>query len=111
MQGFAFLLISCYYSFMRHMYRLPKHIFILLMIIALVGGVFFVQQTVFAQALGGKLLYIYAPPFQNMTHAIIGVRPSPGVICPICMMAAGAGRWFLGFAAGGVVIRGALGGL
>ncbi|MDO8581514.1 MAG: hypothetical protein Q7S16_01445 [bacterium] len=93
---------------------MKKILLIILFSAVLVGGSFFAHQTVFAQAIGGKIMSFNVPcPGTNCgLHTIIGIRPSfpPGVICPMCMAIAGIGRWFLGFSVGGVVISGGLGG-
>lgn len=104
---------------------MKKILLIILFVAVLVGGNLFAQQAVFAQALGGKILYFggspggppeCVPPAIGLScnrHWIGPPTPSifPGVICPLCMGLAGIGRWFLGFSAGGIITIGVLGGL
>ena len=109
---------------------MKKIFLIILFVAALVGGSFFVQQTVFAQVLGGKILptsgvdpcplfipstpgrvcpffyYVVGPPRPTLFPT-----PATGVLWPMGPMAAAIGRWFLGRAVGGKVIFGRLGGL
>ncbi len=93
---------------------MKKILLVILFVAMLAGGTFFVQQTAFAQALGGKILMYHFPnifdPFQ-LRHQIGPPVPSVmPVLCAICMGPLGVGRWFLGFSVGGIVTIGGLGG-
>ena len=86
---------------------------IIFLVIVFVSGIFTTQQTVFAQALGGKILFYDANPLSLFVGRHTIGPPTPSVVpvlCPICLQFAGIGRWFLGFAVGGVVTIGGLGG-
>lgn len=104
--------------------RLPKNLFIVLIIGMLVSGVFFSREPVSAQALGGKILptsnFGICPPavdplgrICSQFYYVVGPpRPTlpTGVLWPMGPMTAAIGRWFLGRAVGGIITIGGLGG-
>lgn len=122
---FDFFVFACYDKNMK------KILLIILFAAALVGGSFFVQQTVFAQVFGGRILPTsMTEPCPSGVPTVVGrvcysfyyivglPRPTPllptppgiGLLWPMGKMTASVGRWFLGRAVNGTVTFGALGG-
>ncbi len=95
----------------HHLFRLPKFFLTLLLLVILTTGVLFIHESVYAQSVGGRILYFdNAPVSPTFNRHTVGPPFPMLVYCPMCMGPLGIGRLFLGNAVGGVVIVGALGG-
>lgn len=95
----------------HHLFRLPKPFLILVLLVVLTTGVLFVDEAVYAQPVGGKILFYDANPLSATPFRHYIGPPMPSIaLCPMCLGPFGVGRWFLGNSVGGFVFVGGLGG-